>query len=70
MTTRQRQGTGSQQTATYRTLTGIAKEVVASARMVLDDTAAIRSTDLLTALSIKALRERPNPRTGCFCKGL
>ena len=57
MTTRQRQGAGSQQTATYRALSGIAKEVVASARMALDDTAAMRGRDLLTALNIKALRE-------------
>ena len=57
MTTRQRQGAGSQQTATYRALIGIAKEVVASARMALDDTAAMRGRDLLTALNIKALRE-------------
>ena len=51
------QGAGSRQTATYRTLIGIAKEVVASARMALDDTAAMRGKDLLTALNIKALRE-------------
>src|SRR5580658_8097519 len=57
MTTRQRQGAGSQQTATYRALIGIAKEVVASARMALDDTAAMRGKDLLTALNIKALRD-------------
>jgi len=57
MTTRQRQGAGSQQTATYRALIGIAKEVVASARMALDDTAAMHGKDLLTALNIKALRE-------------
>ena len=57
MTTRERQGAGSRQTATYRTLIGIAKEVVASARMALDDTAAMRGKDLLTALNIKALRE-------------
>jgi IS5 family transposase len=57
MTTRQRQGAGSQQTATYRALIGIAKEVVASARMALDDTAAMRGKNLLTALNIKALRE-------------
>jgi transposase, IS5 family len=57
MTTRERQGAGSRQTATYRALIGIAKEVVASARMALDDTAAMRGKDLLTALNIKALRE-------------
>src|ERR1700693_6388882 len=57
MTTRQRQGAGSQQTATYRALIGIAKEVAARARMALDDTAALRGKDLLTALNIKSLRE-------------
>jgi len=57
MTTRQRQGAGSQQTATYRALNEIAEEVVASARMALDDTAAMGGKDLLTALNIKALRE-------------
>ena len=57
MTTRQRQGAGSQQTATYRALIEIAEEVVASARMALDDTAAMGGKDLLTALNIKALRE-------------
>jgi transposase, IS5 family len=57
MTTRQRQGAGSQQTAAYRALIAIAEEVVASARMALDDTAAMRGKDPLTALNIKALRE-------------
>src|SRR5579862_7604293 len=40
MTTRQRQGKESRQTAAYRALIGIAEEVVAGARMALDDTAA------------------------------
>jgi IS5 family transposase len=57
MTTRQRQGAGSQQTATYRALIEIADEVVASAERALDDTAAMRGKDLLTALTIKALRQ-------------
>ena len=57
MTTRQRQGAGSPQTAAYRALIAIAEEVVASARMALDDTAAMRGKDPLTALNIKALRE-------------
>jgi transposase, IS5 family len=57
MTTRQRQGAGSQQTAAYRALIAIAEEVVASARTALDDTAAIRGKDPLTALNLKALRE-------------
>jgi IS5 family transposase len=57
MTTRQRQGAGSRQTATYRTLISIAEEVVASARMALDDTAAMRGQDLLTALKIETLRD-------------
>src|ERR1700688_708537 len=39
MTTRQRQGAGSRQTATYRALIGIAEEVVVAARTALDDTA-------------------------------
>src|SRR5258705_13093420 len=38
MTTRQRQGARSWQTATYRELIGIAEEVVASARTALDKT--------------------------------
>jgi IS5 family transposase len=57
MTTRQRQGAGSQQTAAYRALIAIAEEVVASARMALDDTAAMRGKDPPTVLNIKALRE-------------
>ena len=57
MTTRQRQGAGSQQTAAYRALIAIAEEVVASARKALDDTAAMRGKDPLTALNIKALRD-------------
>jgi hypothetical protein len=55
--TRQRQGAGSQQTAAYRALIAIAEEMVASARMALDDTAATRGKNPPTALSIKALRE-------------
>src|SRR3984957_18236924 len=57
MTTRQRQGAGSRQTAAYRALIAIAEEVVAGARTALDDTAAMRGKDPLTALNIKALRE-------------
>src|ERR1700688_2554862 len=57
MTTRQRQGAGSQHTAAYRALIAIVEEVVASARKALDDTAAMRAKDPLTALNIKALRE-------------
>jgi IS5 family transposase len=57
MTTRQRQGAGSQQTAAYRALIAIAEEVVASARMALDDTVGMRGKDLLTALNIEALRD-------------
>jgi IS5 family transposase len=57
MTTRQRQGAGSQQTATYRALIAIAEEVVASASMALDDTAAMGGKDLLAAVNIKALRD-------------
>ena len=53
----QRQGAGSRQTAAYRALIAIAEEVVAGARTALDDTAAMRGKDPLTALNIKALRE-------------
>ncbi len=56
MTTRQRQGKVSQQTATYRALIAIAEEVVASTRAALNDTAAMRGKDPLTALKIEALR--------------
>ena len=63
MTTRQRQGAGSQQTAAYRALIAIAEEVVAGARTALDDTAAMRGKDPLTALNIKALREE----IVCYC---
>jgi IS5 family transposase len=57
MTTRQRQGAGSRQTTSYRALIEIAEAVVASARVALDDTAAVRGKDPLAALNIKALRE-------------
>ena len=57
MSTRQRQGKGSRQTATYRALISIAEEVVAGARKALDDTAAMRAKDPLTALKIEALRD-------------
>ena len=48
MTTQQRQGAGSQQTAAYPALIAIAEEVVASARIALDDIAAMRGKDPLT----------------------
>src|SRR5262250_2959095 len=57
MTTRQRQGKESRHIATYRALTAITEEVVAGARKALDDTAAMRGKDVLTALKIEALRE-------------
>jgi IS5 family transposase len=57
MTTRQRQGKASRQTATYRALIGIAEEVVAGAEAALDNTATMRGKDLTTALKIDALRE-------------
>ena len=57
MTTRQRQGAGSRQTATYRALIGIAEEVVASAKAALDDTAKMRDKDLSAILKIDALRD-------------
>jgi IS5 family transposase len=58
MTTRQRQGAGSRQTTSYRALIEIAEAVVANARVALDDTAAVRGKNPLTALNIKALREK------------
>jgi IS5 family transposase len=57
MTTRQRQGKGSRQTATYRALIGIAEDVVTAARTALDDTAAMRGQEPLTALKTAALRD-------------
>jgi IS5 family transposase len=57
MTTRQRQGAGSPQRATYRALIDIAEEVVANARTVLDNTATKRGPDVLTALKIDAIRD-------------
>jgi IS5 family transposase len=56
-TTRQRQGKESRHIASYRALTAITVEVVAGARKALDDTAAMRGKDVLTALKIEALRE-------------
>ena len=56
MTTRQRQGQGSRQTAAYRALIGIAEDVVTAARTALDDTATMRGQDPLTALKTAALR--------------
>jgi IS5 family transposase len=57
MTTRQRQGAGSPQRATYRVLIDMAEEVVANARTALDKTATMRGTDVLTALKIDAIRD-------------
>jgi IS5 family transposase len=57
MTTRQRQGAGSPQRATYRALIDIAEEVVANARTVLDNTATKRGPDVLTALKIDTIRD-------------
>jgi transposase, IS5 family len=61
MTTRQRQGKGSRQTATYRALIGIAEDVVTAARTALDDTATMHGQNPLTqdpstALKTAALR--------------
>src|SRR5712664_2513846 len=50
MTTRQRQGARSWQTATYRELIGIAEEVVASGRTALDKTSKLRGKGLLAAM--------------------
>jgi transposase, IS5 family len=57
MTTRQRQEPGSRQTATYRELIGIAKEVVASARVALDNTVKRCGSDVLTVLKVGAIRD-------------
>src|SRR5271167_3664715 len=57
MTTKQRQGAGSRQTATYRELIGIAEEVVANAKAALEDTANTRGKDLFTAVTINAIRD-------------
>jgi IS5 family transposase len=48
MTTRQRQGAGSRQTAIYRELIGIAEEVVASAKAACTKTTKMHGKDLLT----------------------
>jgi transposase, IS5 family len=57
MTTRQRQGVGSRQTATYRALIDIAEEVVASARTALDNTAKLLGKDPFAAMTIDAIRD-------------
>jgi IS5 family transposase len=57
MTTRQRQGGGSRQTATYRALIDIAEEVVASAKAALEETAGTHGTDPFAAMTIDALRD-------------
>ena len=57
MTTRQRQGAGSRQTAIYRALIGIAEEVVASAKAALEETAGMHGRDPFAALTIDALRD-------------
>ena len=57
MTTRQRQGVGSRQTATYRALIDIAGEVVASAKAALEETAGTHGTDPFAAMTIDAVRD-------------
>jgi transposase, IS5 family len=57
MTTKQRHGAGSRQTATYRELIGIAEEVVANAKTALEKTAKMRGKDLFAAMTIDALRD-------------
>ena len=57
MTTRQRQGVGSRQAATYRALIGIAEEVVANAKAALEKTARMRGKDLFAAMTIDAIRD-------------
>ena len=67
MTTRQRQGARSRQTAAYRELIGIAEEEVAGARTAFDKTAfdktsKVRGNSLLAAMTIDALRAWPATR--------
>src|ERR1700731_4867792 len=57
MTTKQRQGAGSRQTATYRELIGIAEEVVANAKTAVEKTAYTRGKDLFAAMTINAIRD-------------
>src|SRR6202522_2774528 len=57
MTTKQRQGAGSRQTARYRELIGIAEEVVANAKIALEKTAKMRGKDLLAAMTTDAIRD-------------
>jgi transposase, IS5 family len=57
MTTKQRQGAGSRQTARYRELIGIAEEVVANARTALEKAAKMRGKDVFAAMTIDALRD-------------
>jgi transposase, IS5 family len=57
MTTKQRQGAGSRQAATYRELIGIAEEVVANAKTALEKTAKMRGKDLFADLAIEAIRD-------------
>jgi transposase, IS5 family len=57
MTTRQRQGVGSRQTATYRELIGIAEEVVANAKAAVEKTARMRGKDLLAEMALDNIRE-------------
>jgi transposase, IS5 family len=55
MTTRQRQGAGSRQTATYRALIGLAEEVVASAKAALEETAGMCGKDPFAGVTIDAI---------------
>src|ERR1700694_3653930 len=57
MTTKQRQGAGSRQTATYRALIGIAEEVVASAKAAVEKTARMSGKDLLAEMALDAIRD-------------
>ena len=55
MTTRQRQ---DRQTAAYRTLIGIAEEVVTNAKIVLKKTGKARGADLMADLALAAIRDK------------
>jgi IS5 family transposase len=57
MTTRQRQGAGSRQTATYRALIGIAEEVMANAKAAGEMAAKMRGKDPFDAMTIAAIRD-------------
>ena len=64
MTTRQRQGARSRQTAAYSELIGIAEEVAASARIALEKTAEMHGKDLFCRHGVKSPQRQPLPDDG------